>query len=652
MQNKKENQTSPAKTPPTVNQTGDNLSEAIITTTASGAITYANKAATILLGINAKNAAGAAFTPPPGVQIQSEQLNPETTLHILRPIPPKPESPPAQQQTSAGINKELTEIFTSGIDENTGYSQAMETIIQATNTEYGLIGYLDENNNLITASITNEIWKGCDIAPSNTVMHRADMPGILNRAVDNQKPVFTNEPSPVPDGHAPIRNAIAAPVQCCGNIIGVIMVANKPSPFTEDDAALFSSITTHLAPIISFKRNKTLQEQEIRRIEKEVEQNTRISQLLLDSLPHPAMLIDKNRIVIAANRIANETGAIVSQTCWASFHHSEFIPDEYKPSSQSAPPEPCGGNEIMCRFCLADQALENNEPIRIELEKAGEIWDTWWVPVNENIYLHYAINITEHKQNERQLDLYRDRLEELVRQRTTQLEKAMDMLVANERLAALGQFAGGMAHEIRNPLGVIGTSVYILKRRLLNEDSRVLYHIDRIKEQVDNCANIIESILRLTRMESPKLEALNAAQHIRAVANSLRIPPSILINMDLPEEPIIVHADKEQLRIAFKNIITNAIQAMPDGGIITIDLKLTPVAQEKPTATIVFSDNGPGISTSSIDKILQPLYTTKATGIGFGLSIVKQIIDKHLGELNVESTPGHGATFTIILPLA
>jgi PAS domain S-box-containing protein len=128
-----------------------------------------------------------------------------------------------------------------------------------------------------------------------------------------------------------------------------------------------------------------------------------LNQMLLDAIPHPAMLIRKDRIILAANRVAREVGAKVGGYCWYEFGQSEYIPDEDKQYIEEhggfAPP---GGTQ--CTFCLAEESMRrkrpNNDP---ELEAFGQLWDTWWIPINDEVYLHYAINITEKRKAEKAL---------------------------------------------------------------------------------------------------------------------------------------------------------------------------------------------------------------------------------------------------------
>ena len=139
----------------------------------------------------------------------------------------------------------------------------------------------------------------------------------------------------------------------------------------------------------------------------------KLNQMILDSLPHWAMLIDvRDRTILAANKLAFEGGAEICCQCWDDFGHRQFISEDHKKMIE-ADPERKKDNTIKCDFCLADEAIESGKPERKEVEIDGTIWDTWWVPVEKDIYLHYAINITEIRQTQKELEEALDNVKKL-----------------------------------------------------------------------------------------------------------------------------------------------------------------------------------------------------------------------------------------------
>ena len=268
-------------------------------------------------------------------------------------------------------------------------------------------------------------------------------------------------------------------------------------------------------------------------------------------------------------------------------------------------------------------------------------------------------DITERRQAEEAIKKYtvaleeaRNSLEQKVEERTKELKKAQEKLLAAERLAVLGRFSGSMSHELRNPLGVIDSSAYYIMRKLKNTEGiepKIEQHITRIRDQVKHSTAIIESLLNLTRMKEPKKKLIDlAGSVIDAISNS-NVPRSIKVSKDMTDEEIFIDGDQEQIRMTFENIIKNAVEAMEGKG----DLKIrVGTSEEKQSVEVTFEDTGCGIGPEDINKIFQPLFSTKAKGIGFGLSICRQIIEKHGGEIGVESEEGRGARFVVRLPVS
>jgi len=228
-----------------------------------------------------------------------------------------------------------------------------------------------------------------------------------------------------------------------------------------------------------------------------------------------------------------------------------------------------------------------------------------------------------------------------------ELKKTHEELMRKEKLASLGQFAGNISHELRNTLATIGSSVYYLKTKLRDTDGKVQEHLERIKSSVDNATATIQSLLDLTRMKEPKLARLDLMDILSEAIDLGTVPGRVRVIRGFPEQGIGVNADPEQLRMAFKNIVANAMEAMEDKGTLTVTAHRAADGQ----AEVCFADTGPGIPPQNSERIFEPLFSTKAKGIGFGLSIAKMVIDRHGGTIEARSELGKGATITIRLPL-
>ena len=228
----------------------------------------------------------------------------------------------------------------------------------------------------------------------------------------------------------------------------------------------------------------------------------------------------------------------------------------------------------------------------------------------------------------------------------TELKQLEEQLVRKEKLATIGQLASGVGHELRNPLGVIGNSAYYLNMKLKDADEKVRKHIEIQLREVQRANKIITDLLDFSRTRPPSLEKGDVNSIIKDTLVDIKVPENISLGTHLNDELPGILVDPDQIRQVFLNVISNAVQAMPEGGRLEIK---TGVKDD--FAEIMLRDTGEGIPKEQLQNIFEPLFTKKAKGIGLGLSIVKGIVEGHKGTIEVESEVGKGTTFTIKLPL-
>lgn len=218
---------------------------------------------------------------------------------------------------------------------------------------------------------------------------------------------------------------------------------------------------------------------------------------------------------------------------------------------------------------------------------------------------------------------------------------------AMERLAALGQLAGGVAHEIRNPLGVIRNSMYYLKLVGEQFDEEVRECIEEIEREVDTANRIVGELLDYTRDRKLDAERLQLSEIIERAIKQTTIPHDVDFAFVGAELSVDVEVDTGQMERVLNNLFQNAIQAMPDGGNLTVHLTLV-----EEFAVVEVIDTGIGIAADALSKVFEPLFTTKAKGIGLGLAISRRYVERNDGELSVASVVGEGTTFRLRLPVA
>ncbi|RJP58923.1 MAG: HAMP domain-containing protein [Deltaproteobacteria bacterium] len=226
------------------------------------------------------------------------------------------------------------------------------------------------------------------------------------------------------------------------------------------------------------------------------------------------------------------------------------------------------------------------------------------------------------------------------------LKANREELIKSERLATIGQFAAHVGHELRNPLSVIKSSVYYLKMKLRDPEEKVIEHLQRVERQISMSDKIISDLLDFSRMRTPVLMEVLVSDIIEDVLSSIAVPEGIEIVKDMKSALPAIKADKDQLRLVFINMVTNAVEAMPGGGRLHIKTGEKDGFQE-----IEFRDTGCGISGEDKSNIFTPLFSSKPAGIGLGLTLCKSLVEGHGGAIEVESELDKGATFSVRLPI-
>jgi len=254
-------------------------------------------------------------------------------------------------------------------------------------------------------------------------------------------------------------------------------------------------------------------------------------------------------------------------------------------------------------------------------------------------------NITEQKQSKQKLEEYSQGLEWTIAARTQELSEANDRLVKAERFAAIGELAGMLGHDLRNPLTGIKNAAYYLKRKhgsAIDDKEKEIFEI--IDKSVEHADKIVSNLLEYSRELSLEIEECSPKSLMDYILLMVQIPKRIQILDRTHDEPTI-WVDTNKIERVFINLIKNAIDAMPEKGTLEVSSK-----QIGENVEFTFSDTGIGMSEQTLSKIFMPLFTTKAQGMGFGLAICKRIVDAHGGKITVESAPGKGTTFKVILP--
>ena len=230
------------------------------------------------------------------------------------------------------------------------------------------------------------------------------------------------------------------------------------------------------------------------------------------------------------------------------------------------------------------------------------------------------------------------------------LQTAQAQLIQSEKLASVGQLTAGIVHEVKNPLAVIKGLAEELSEEF-SIDPSMKDQLATIRESATKASTIVTDLLKFARQSTPELERRDLRETVEA---SLRLTEylarkgKVEVKVDMPPSPVLIWYDAQQIEQVLINLIGNAIQAMKNGGTVRINL-----SEAESSIALSVQDNGVGIPEKNLKRIFDPFFTTKpeGEGTGLGLSVSFGIITRHRGQISVDSKPGLGTTFTILLPI-
>jgi PAS domain S-box-containing protein len=227
----------------------------------------------------------------------------------------------------------------------------------------------------------------------------------------------------------------------------------------------------------------------------------------------------------------------------------------------------------------------------------------------------------------------------------TERKKLQTSLISSERLAAVGRLATIIAHDLRNPLQSISAATYVIKRTTQQtRDEKTISALESISDAVKYSDKIIRGLLDYSADITLEITKTDPQTIINHAMSGITVPNRIKV-IDRTQSNPKVYADLDRIKVVIVNLVTNAFEAMPKGGTLTI------VSKERNSGLeLIFEDTGTGIPKGKMEKLWTPFVTTKAKGMGLGLPICKRIVEAHGGQILVDSETGKGTTFTLVLP--
>jgi len=491
----------------------------------------------------------------------------------------------------------------------------------------GVLGFPLGDFNIVRGNALVPIYiKGIDIGPNQELP--LDGPGIIVRAFnmcESQLVPDTREDEDyimaLVDNSTQTLSELAVPVIIESQARAVLNIESEElNSFTDEDKRLVEIFAKHVASSIS----------RLSEVERLRESEEKFRTLLEESMDAVSVLVGTE--IVYANRRMAELVGLKDPSEYIGRDALEFVADRDKEIVSTRTLGRQRGEEQVQRY---EFKMVRTDGTEIDVETFVSLINYGGRPAS----LAFSRNVTDRKRMERELRDYAMRLEEMVEQRTQELREA-------ERLAAIGELAAMIGHDLRNPLTGIAGAVYFLKTKYgINKDEMCDKMIEIIEKDIEYSNKIIKDLLDYSRSINLELSVTNPKRIVKGALETFDLPKNIRIS-DLTKEKPEIKVDTHMMKRVIINLVNNAVDAMPSGGEITIDSIITDGVLE-----LCIADTGTGISADSLKMIWKPLFTTKAKGMGFGLSICKRIIEAHGGNISVKSKVEEGTTFIIALPL-
>jgi len=570
------------------------------------------------------------------------------------------------------IRDRLSAILLTARDERM-YDELLAVALEALQSKHGVLGYVDENGALVYAAMTPEVWAECAMDEKRVVHARETWTGIWGKAMTEKRVVRENGGFRVPKGHVAVERALDAPIVHRSRVVGNLLVGNKATDYTDEDADLLQRVSDAIAPVLfvrlqrdrqenshrrakrelktyrahfekvvsqrtaELERTSTDLEQEVSeraRAERETERVHEYAEGIVDTVREALVVLDDELRVVSANRVFYASFGLTEQEAVG---RSIFD---------------LGGGEWNVEGLrrMLEQVLPSNARLvdyEIEQDTGGPAPRTLLLNARQIQQLTSSVqtillaitDVTERK-----------RLEALVRQA--------------QKMEAIGRLAGGVAHDFNNIITVI-KSFGSFVADTLEPSSAAQADMKEILDAADRAEYLTRQLLAFSRRQAVEPRVLSINELIASTEKMLRrlLGEDIELVSMLEQEPWNVRIDPGAFEQVLVNLAVNARDAMPLGGKLTIETANVILDEDGAAQSgggmpageyvvVAVSDSGVGIPRDIQDSIFEPFFTTKAKGkgTGLGLSTCYGIVKQAGGWIWVYSAVDQGTTFKVYLP--
>lgn len=453
-----------------------------------------------------------------------------------------------------------------------------------------------------------------------------DGPGVTVRAYRTGEPQLVRDtrkdrdylPAYI-DGETTSLSELVVPVIIDGKVEAVInLESEEVDAFTQQDIGLLEIFADHVASAISrLKEMKKLRGSE-----------AKFRTLLEESMDAVTVIVGTR--IVYANRQMVELHGLKDLSDLIGREAMEFVAPEDRDMIRERALSRQRGEDIARRY---EFRILRHDGSTLDVETFVSLIEYEGQPAS----LSFVRSMAERKRMEKELREHSERLEYLVEKRTSELQEA-------ERMAAIGELAAMVGHDLRNPLtGIMGATYFLKKKYTSINDLDTEKMLEIIERNVEYSNKIVNDLLDYSKKIQPELYRMDLMGIVGDALESLEIPENIVVDLTKLGR-MELEVDPQMMKRVFINMLSNAVDAMPEGGNIRIESR-----EQGDKMEILLTDTGAGIPEDVLEHIWKPLFTTKAKGMGFGLSICKRLVESQGGSISVENVEGKGTTFTISL---
>lgn len=578
------------------------------------------------------------------------------------------------------VRNDIAQVFLTVSDDEM-YHRVLSIILAALESKLGVFGYLDAEGNFLAPTMTGTVWDKCRMPDKafffpGEVWQASD--GSWSRAIREKRTICCNEPATrTPAGHIPITRHISMPLIQQDRVVGLIQVANRDEDYTAGNVAFLETLGRTIAPLLDARLRTEWLETSRRQAEDlirirlamvEFAASHGLAELLEKMLDEVEALTGSS---ISFYHFVERDQKTLTLQAWSTRTRTEFCKAEGKglhysidragvwvdcvhqrqpvihndyaslPHRRGLPP----GHAPVARE-LVVPIMRSGLVVAI-LGIGNKSADYTQKDVEIVSYLADVVwEITERKMAEEEVRRLNGELEQRVMKRTSELREAQEKLIRQERLAAVGQLAGGLGHELRKPLTVMANAVYYLRLIQPEAEEKVKEYLGILENEVLSAEKIISDLLDFSRVKSVDRTAVSPAALVARALERFPAPENITVRLDVPADLPSVHVDPHQMIQVLGNLVVNGCQAMPGGGTLTVA-----ACREEEMVAVTVTDMGPGIAAGNMARLFEPLFTTKTRGIGLGLAVSRKLAEANGGRIEARNNTDRGATFTVFLPV-